>query len=126
MRRQPPLLKILLLPEARIEAAAAARLVSALRADEHALAAGDKALRVIGRGAAHHADGQGLGDVFGDGEELRHRLERLSEVVLIEPGHDDAFSLVRERVADGRQFRIEELALVDPYDLGVGCDVVSS
>ena len=71
----------------------AARLVGALGAEQHALAAGDEPLRVVGGIAADHADGERLGDVFGDRQQLRHRLERLAEVVLVEPGDDDALAL---------------------------------
>ena len=92
---------------------AAPRLVGALRANQDALAARDQPLCVIGGGAAHHADRQRLGDVLGDRQELRHRLERLAEIVLIEPGHDHALALIREGAADRRQLRVEELPLVD-------------
>ena len=89
--------------EQRVEASAAARLVGPLGAKEHAILAGHEPLGVIGRIAAHHADRQRLGDVFGDREELWHRLERLAQVVLIEPGHDDPLALIRQRVAYRRQ-----------------------
>ena len=104
----------------------AARLVRPLRADEHALAARDEPLRVVGGGAADHADGQRLGDVFGDREQLRHRLERLAEIILVEAGDDDALALVGERVADGRQLRVEELPFVDADDFGVRLAPASS
>ena len=57
----------------------------------------DQPLRVVGRVAAHHADGARLGDVFGDRQQLRHRLERLAEVVLVEAGHDDAHAARGQR-----------------------------
>ncbi len=78
---------------------------------------------MVGRGAADHADGERLGDVLGDRQQLRHRLERLAEIVLVEAGDDDALALIGERVADRRQLGIEELAFVDADDLGVGLDV---
>ena len=58
---------------------------------------GHEPLRVVGRVAAHHADRQRLGDVLGDRQQLRHRLERLAEVVLVEAGDDDALAAVGER-----------------------------
>ena len=98
---------------------AAARLVQAGRADQHAVAAGDEPLRVVGRVAADDADGERLGDVLGDRQQLRHRLERPAEVILIEPGDDHALAAIGERVARGRQVRVEELPFVDADDLGV-------
>src|SRR6478672_6651303 len=68
--------------ETRIEAVPAARFVHAARAHEDAVAARDQALRVIGGIAADDADGQRLGDVLSDGEQLRHRLERPAEIIL--------------------------------------------
>ena len=107
---------------------AAAGFVEARGANEDTFAALDEALGVIGRIAAHHADGERLGDVLGDGQQLRHRLERPSEVVLIEPGDDHPLAAVRKGVARCRQVRIEELPFVDADDLGVrrdgGDDVV--
>ena len=74
--------------ERRIEAVPAARLVGALRAEQHPVSACDQPLGVVGRVAAHHADGPRLGDVLGDGQQLRHRLERLAQIVLVEPRDD--------------------------------------
>src|SRR5215216_7705288 len=73
----------------RVEARAAACLVGPLRAEQHTVAAWDEALCVVRRIAADHADSQGLGDVFRDREQLRHRLERLAEIILIQSGNDD-------------------------------------
>ena len=100
MWRSPPAAAGALAGEQRIEAAPAARLVHPVRAEQHAVAAGDEPLRVIGRVAAHHADGVGLGDVLGDRQQLRHRLERLAQIVLVEPGDDHAHALIGQRVAD--------------------------
>ena len=110
----------------RIEAAPAARLVEARGADQHAVAAGDQPLRVVGRVAADHADGVGLGDVLGDRQQLRHRLERLAQVVLVEAGDDHPLAAVGQRVADRRQVLVEELPFVDADDLGVGARRCSS
>jgi hypothetical protein len=55
----------------------------------------------------------------GNGEELRHRLERTAEEILIQTGHDHAFAAVRQRIAGRWKALIEELAFVDPHDLGV-------
>jgi hypothetical protein len=38
-----------------------------------------------------------FGDVFRNREQLRHRLERLAQIILVEPGHDHA--LVRNSPA---------------------------
>src|SRR5438105_5079087 len=105
--------------ERRIEAMPAARFVDAAGADEHAVGAGDEPLRVVRGVAADDADRERLGDVFRDGQELRHRLERPAQIVLIEAGHDHALPAIRERVARRRQMQIEELPLVDADNLGV-------
>ena len=117
---------MILLPEPRIETVTAARLVRALCADEHTLAARHQTLRVIGGRAADHADRQRLGDVLGDREQLRDRLERLAEIILIEPRDDHPLALIGERAADRRQLVVEELAFVDADDFGVGATRSSS
>ena len=91
-----------------------------MRAHEDAFLTLHEALGVVGGLAADDADGERLGDVLGDGEQLGHRLERLAEIVLIEPRDDDAPALIRERVADRRQLDVEELTFVDADDLRVG------
>ena len=105
--------------EVRVEAMAAARFVQPRCADEHAIRARNQALGVVRRIAADDADREGLGDVLGDREQLRHRLERTAQVVLIQSGHDHALAAIRERVARGRQIGVEELTLVDADDFGV-------
>src|SRR5690348_13777343 len=94
--------------------------IRALRSHQDPLTARDEPLGVIGRRAAHHADRQGLGDVLRNREQLRHRLERLAEVILVQAGDDDALALIGERRADGWQLDIEELPLVDSDDLRFG------
>ena len=69
---------------------AAARFVDAARADKHPVAAGDEALRMIRRIATHDADRERLGDVLGDRQQLRHRLEWSAQEVLVQPGDDHA------------------------------------
>ena len=69
-------------------APAAAGLVGPLRTEQQAVAARHQPLRVVRGVAAHHADGERLGDVLGDGEELRHGFERLAAIVLVEAGDD--------------------------------------
>ena len=102
------------------EAAAAAGFVSVGRADDDARVLLDDALRVVGGLAAANADGVRLGDVLGDGEQLRHRLEGLAGVVLIEAGDDDARAASGEFVGDLDEPLIEELSLVNADNFGVG------
>src|SRR5256714_5257789 len=68
------------------EAASAARLICVAGPDDDLALDLDDALRVVGGLAAADADGVRLRDVLGDGEELRHRLERFSGVVPVEAG----------------------------------------
>ena len=79
----------------RDEMAAAARFVHPACADGDSFFGFKGALRIVGGLAAAHTDGVSLGDVFGDGEELRHRLERFSGIVLVETGNNYAFSAIR-------------------------------
>jgi len=112
------------LRQRRIEADAAARLVRALRAEQHAVTTRDQALRVVGGIAAHHADRERLGDVLGNRQQLRHRFERLAEIILVEAGDDDALTLIRKLVTDRGQILVEELPFVDADDLRVRLDEI--
>src|SRR5207253_10398710 len=69
---------------------ATASLVHAGGADRDALFGFENALRVVRGLAALDANRVGFGDVFGDSEQLRHRLPRLAGVVLIQSGDDHA------------------------------------
>jgi hypothetical protein len=60
-----------------------------------------------------------LGDVLGDGKQLRHRLERLAEVILIQSRDDHPDAAVGERAAHSGQTGIEELSFVDAHDFRV-------
>src|SRR4051794_5620803 len=113
-----------LLPEPRVETVTAARFVGALGAYEHAFAARNKALGVVGRRTADHADSERLGDVFGNREQLGHGFEGFAQVVLIEARDDDALALVRERAADRGEFGVEELSFVDADDLCLRQDLI--
>src|SRR5262245_4471626 len=104
-------------PATQVEAAAAAGLVDLRAAHDHAASALHFAVRAVGRRAAHDADGQRLGDVLGDREQLRHGLERAGLVVLVEPRHDHALAHARELLAHRHQLAAEELPLVDADDL---------
>src|SRR5438477_7052788 len=104
------------------EVVAAARLVRALRADMDAIFGSDDALAAARRLAADDADRQLLGDVFGLGKELRHRVERLAAVVLIEARNHHAQSAGGEVLHDRNDLGAEELHFVDAYYLDVGCE----
>src|SRR4029453_12495129 len=108
--------------EIRIEAHAATSFVGALRPQEDPVAARNEALRVVRWIAAHHTNRQRLGDVFRDGEQLRHRLERFAEVILVESGNNHALSAIGQFVDDGWQLLIEELSLLDADDFRVVLD----
>src|SRR6185503_4162710 len=100
-------------PAAQVEAAPAARLVDLGAAHHDAAAALHLAIRPVGGRAADDADRQRLRDVLGDREQLRHGLERLRLIVLVQPGDDDALAHARELLAHVHQLRAQELALVD-------------
>src|SRR4029077_19024089 len=75
-----------------LETAAAAGFVGATRSDDDQFFAFDEALSVHRGIAAANADGQYLGDFFGDGQEARHRFERASAVIGVQPGDNNAFA----------------------------------
>jgi hypothetical protein len=69
---------------------------------------------MVGGIATHDADGECLGDVLGDRQQLRHRLERAAQEILVEPGDDHPLAAIRQHVAGGRKIQVEELPFVDP------------
>jgi hypothetical protein len=95
-----------------------------LRTEQHAVAARHQTLRVVGRIPADHADRQCLGDVLGNRKQLRHRLERLAEIILVEPRDDHPLATVGKLVDDRWEFLIEELSFIDADDLRVVLDEV--
>jgi hypothetical protein len=78
---------------------------------------------MVGRIAANHADGEGLGDVLGDRQQLRHRFERPAQIVLIQAGDDDPLAAIGERVTGRREIEVEELPFVDADHFGVVGDL---
>src|SRR6266436_1671287 len=99
-----------------LEAAAAAGFVGAHGADNDQLFAFDEALGVNRGVAAADADGQQLGNFFGDGEEARHGFERAAAIVGVQAGDDDAFAEIGELGANIHYFIAEELRFVDADD----------
>src|SRR5437667_2124988 len=108
--------------QAWIETVTAPRLVQTARANQHPVAAVDQTLRMVRRLATHDTDRQRLGDVLGNRQQLRHRVERAAEIILIQTRHDQAPPPVRQRVAHHRQAGIEELSLVDANDVRIVVD----
>src|SRR5262249_39844228 len=102
-----------------VETAPTPTFVDAAGPDEDPVGAGHEPLSVIGRVAAHDADGERLGDVLRDGQQLRHRLERTTPVVLGEASDNDPPAPINQRNAHPRPICGEELTLVYPDDLGV-------
>jgi hypothetical protein len=101
-----------------LEAASAPCFISFGTADHDPVRRRNESLGVIGGIATAYTDGQSFRDVLGHGQKLRHGLERLAEVVLVQPGHDDSFARVGELIADTDQAGIEELAFVDSHGFG--------
>ena len=77
------------------------------------------ALCAVGRIPANDTDCKGLRDVLGDCEKLRHRLERLAPIVLVESGNDHAFSSVCKLLADVHNVWSKELSFIDTDNLCV-------
>ncbi len=101
-----------------LEAAAAAGFVRAHCADDDQLFAFDEALGVNRGIAAADADGQQLGDFFGDGEEAGHGFERAAAVIGVEAGDDDALAEIGELGANIHHLIAKELRFVNADDFG--------
>ena len=101
----------------RNEALAAAGFVFVARADFDTFFRFDGALRIVGGAAAFDADRVGFCDKFGNRKKLRHWLERLAGIILIEAGNDDALTRICKFVYRFDQPGIEKLAFVDRDDL---------
>jgi hypothetical protein len=74
---------------------------------------------VIGRITADYANGVQLGDVFGDGHDLGHRLEWLTQVVLIQTRNDYPLARFRQLPADFSQVISKKLRFIDPHDIRI-------
>src|SRR5215472_5561301 len=99
-----------------LKAAAAASFIRSHSADDDQLIAFHQALGVNGGIATTNADGQQLGDFFGDGQETRHGLERAPAVVGVQAGDDDALAKIGEPGANIDHFIAKKLRLVDAHD----------
>src|SRR5579864_88298 len=97
----------------RLEAAPAARFVHARGAHDDQLFALDQALRVHRGIAAAHANGQQLGDFFGDGQKARHRLEGAAAIIGVQASDDHPLAQIGELAADVHDFVAKELRFVD-------------
>src|SRR5579884_903021 len=78
--------------ELRIEAPPAPRLVHAYGAYDEQILRRYQPLRMDGRVAAAHADGQQFRDLFGYGEQPRHGLEGTTQEVRVQASHNDALA----------------------------------
>ena len=101
-----------------LEATAAARFICARRADDDQLFAFDQTLGVNCGIATAHADGQQLGDFFGDGQEPRHGFKGTAAVIRVQTGDNDAFAEISELGANIYNLVAKELSLVDADNLG--------
>ncbi len=78
-----------------------------------------RALGIVRGTAALNTDGMRLGDKFGDRQQLWHRFEWLTGVILVEPGNDHALTVFRKLVYCRHKLHIEELSLVYPDNLRI-------
>ncbi len=72
--------------------------------------------------ATLHADGVSLGDIFGDGEQLRHRFPGPAGVVLIESGDYYSDSSARKVICYIDKLVIKKLSFINSYNFGVWLD----
>ncbi len=82
----------------------------------------DQALGITRRPAALHADGPCLGDILGNRQQQRHRLERPSQIIHIQSGNNHALAQIGQSIGDPHQVLMEELGFVDPYHVGIHLD----
>ena len=118
-------LELAFLFEGGVEAVAAQRLVLVGFTDEHLLVRAGaldawKAVRMLGRLAAAHADGVNLGDVLGPGQKSRHRTERIGQIVHVQTSHDNSYTLVGQSVADVNYAIVKELDFIYSHNIHIG------
>lgn len=99
------------------KAVPAASLVDVFCPNENAVCVLSLPLGAVCRIAAHNADGERLRDVLCDCQELRHRFEGLTAIVLVETSYDHALPLVCQLLAHVDKVQLEKLSLVDSDDL---------
>src|SRR5581483_3369917 len=101
-----------------LETAPAAGFVEARRADHDQIIGCHQALGEFRRSAALHTDGQGFGDLFGQGKQGGNRLKRAAQVVRIESGYNHLFAHVRQPACHLRQFWAEKVCFIDSDQFG--------
>ncbi len=114
----------------RHKATPAAGFVHTLAPDRDAFFRFKSTLRIVGWLPAFHADRMRLGDVLGDGEQLRHRFPGFAGVILIETRNYHSDAALSEFVYDRDKFIVEKLGFVDANNLRIrfdpGADVFRS
>lgn len=102
-----------------VETLAAERLVHILFAEHHQFVAEGEPVGEIGEISAFHTDGVNFLHVFSYREQSGHRAERLSEIIHVQTCYYHAHSAVGELLHHFDKALIEELRLIDSYDLHV-------
>src|SRR5437763_15211899 len=82
----------------------------------------DRPLRVIRSAAAFDTDRVRFRNEFSNRQQLRHRLERLAGIVLIQPCYDNATAFTSKCIYGVDDLHIKELPLVDDNYLHVDLD----
>jgi hypothetical protein len=108
--------------QVRLKTASAPRFVHACGPHDDQVFRSHQPLRMHGRISALHANGEQLDDLFGNGQQARHRLEGTPKVISVEAGDDHPLSHISHAHADVDQTFSEELALVNPHHLGPRLD----
>jgi hypothetical protein len=101
----------------RLKAGAASRFIRSVAANHHTPGIGIKTLCTIRRRTAANTYGEGFCDVFRNGKQLGHGIERPSTIVLIEPGNDHPFPPVGHLIANVNQIETKELGFIDSDNL---------
>lgn len=105
----------------RTETPAAARLVGVGCPDENAFAITGCALGAIRRIPAHNTDCEGLGDVLGHRQELRHGIKGPAAEILVKAGYNDPLSLISKALGNLHDSGVKELTFIDADDLCFLC-----
>lgn len=103
----------------RLKARTASRLIGAIGSNDNLLKSRRDPLRPVCRRTTSNANGEGLRDVFRNGEQLRHGTKRFRSIILVKTGNDDTLAQVGKAIAHGCQFQVEELGLINPDNLGL-------
>lgn len=74
----------------------------------------------VGKVATAHTNGMNLRHILGNGTKRRHRSKRIALEIHVKASNDDPLSSIGQLIADFHETLVEELCLVDAYNICLG------